>query len=282
MTEQRGEPWLSAPARIVRAMDPDLFHAALFAPEPGRERLMTLYAFDIELSRAAEAPSEPLIARMRLQFWRDVLEGARSGETAKQHEVAEPLHRLVAEQGLPGDDLAAMVESRELELEGGMDETRFAAWLGARFGALTRLAVRLLGGDSNPAQEAASEAGRAIGIAFALRTAPPMARAGTRTLLPGLEGDDLAALARGRTTRQAREVVRVIAERGLASLAAARAARPMVPRPATPAFLPVWRAERVLRRATRPGLDMVSDLARERDDAARGLALTWRALSGRW
>ena len=282
MSEQGGEPWLSAPARIVRVMDPDLFHAALFAREPGRERLMVLYAFDIELSRAAETPSEPLIARMRLQFWRGVLEGARAGETPRQHEVAEPLHRLIAEQDLPAEDLGAMVEAREIELEGNMDEARFAAWLGGRFGALTRLATRLLGGPANPAQEAASEAGQAIGMGFALRTAAPMAAAGTRTLVPGLDGEDLAALARGRTTGRAREVARAMAERGLASLAAARAERPAVPRLATPAFLPAWRAERILKRARRPSLDMVADLARERDDPARGLSLAWRALSGRW
>jgi phytoene/squalene synthetase len=276
------EPELSAPARIVRAMDPDLFHAALFAPEPWRQRLMVLYAFDIELSRAAETPSEPLIARMRLQFWRDVLEAARAGERPRQHEVAEPLHRLVAEQDLPADDLGAMVEAREIELEGGMDEAHFAAWLGGRFGALTRLAVRLLGGNSNRAQEAASEAGQAMGVAFALRTAAPMAAAGQRTLLPGLEGEDLAALARGRTSGHAREMAHGMAERGLASLAAARAERPAVPRRATPAFLPTWRAERVLKRARRPRLDMVADLARERDDPARGLSLAWRALSRRW
>ena len=40
---------ISAPAQMVRSHDPDLFHAALFAPEPARERLMGLYAFDIEL-----------------------------------------------------------------------------------------------------------------------------------------------------------------------------------------------------------------------------------------
>ena len=68
-------PLLSPAATLVRRLDPDLFHAALFAPEPARERWMVLHAFDIELSRAAARAAEPLIARMRLQWWRDVVAG---------------------------------------------------------------------------------------------------------------------------------------------------------------------------------------------------------------
>lgn len=282
MSAQRGAPWLSAPARLVRQYDADLFHAALFAPEPGRERLMVLYAFDVELSRAAETPSETLIARMRLQFWREVLESAGAGAPARQHEVAEPLHRLVTEQKLPGADLAALVDARELELQGVMDEARFAAWLDGRFGALARLAVALLAGDSAPARRAASAAGQAIGTGFALRTAAAMAASGAPTLLPGLAGEDLAALARGRTTDRARGVAHRLADRGLERLATARAERRAVPKAATPALLPAWRAERVLTRARAPALELATDLERVRDDAARAPSLAWRALSGRW
>jgi phytoene/squalene synthetase len=275
-------PELSAPARLVRQMDPDLFHAALFAPEPARERLMVLYAFDIELSRAAETPSEPLIARMRLQFWRDALEAAKAGGVPPQHEVAEPLHRLVAEHALPAGDLAALVDAREMELHGGMDEHRFADWLDARFGALTRLAVALLAGDAAPARRAASAVGQAMGTAFALRTAAPMAAEGGPTLMPGLGAEDLSALARGHTSDHARGVAHRLADRGLGMLAAARAERSAVPKAAAPALLPVWRAERVLKRAQEPGLELATDLAPGHDDGARPFNLAWRALSGRW
>lgn len=281
MSAQRGAPWLSAPARLVRQLDPDLFHAALLAPEPVRERLMVLYAFDIELSRAAETPSEPLIARMRLQFWREVLEAAGAGGAPREHEVAGPLHRLVADHALPADDLTALVDARELELHGAMDEHRFAEWLDARFGALTRLAVALLAGESAPARRAASAVGQAGGTAFALRTAPAMAAAGGPTLLPGLAGEDVAALARGRTTEHARGVAHRLADRGLGLLAAARAERAAVPKAAAPALLPAWRAERVLKRAQAPALELAS-LVRVRDDGARAFNLAWRALSGRW
>ena len=148
------EPPLSACATLVRRLDPDLFHAALFAPEPARQRLMVLYAFDIELSRAAARSAEPLIAAMRLQWWRDVVAGIAAGEAAQQHEVAEPLHGLLSAHALPADDLERLIDAREIELHGPMDEPRFAEWLDGRFGALTRLAAHLLVGENAAARRA--------------------------------------------------------------------------------------------------------------------------------
>ena len=70
----------------MRRHDPDRFLTALFAPPEKRDALLTLYAFNHELARAREAVSEPPLALIRLQWWREVVEGAR-----RRHEVAEPL-----------------------------------------------------------------------------------------------------------------------------------------------------------------------------------------------
>lgn len=271
-------PELSACAALVRQYDPDLFHAALFAPEPARERLMVLYAFDIELSKAAARASEPLIARMRLQWWRDLLAGIEAGEPPRQHEVAAPLHGFLGTRAVPAPELAALVDAHELELHGEMDEHRLGEWLDARFGGLTRLAVRVLAGADPAARRAASGAGHALGVAFLLRNAVPMA-AENRYLLPGLAPEDRAGLARGRTTGHARATAHRLADQALALLAAARAERRAVPKAAAPALLPVWRAERVLKRARRPDLDLNGDLAGR---SGHSVALAWRAFRGRW
>ncbi len=270
-------PPLSPAALLVRRLDPDLFHAALFAPEPARQRLMLLYAFDIELSRAAARSAEPLIAAMRLQWWRDVVAGA--GAAARGHEVAEPLRGLLSAYALPGDDLALLIDARGMELHGSLDQHRFGDWLDARFGALTRLAAHLLVGDDAAARRAAGAVGHAIGVAFALRTAAAMAAEAKPFLLPGLARSDRAELSRGRTTGHARATAHRLADQALALLAAARAGRRAVPKAAVPALLPVWRAERVLRRARRPDLDLARDLA---GPGSRGVSLAWRALRGRW
>jgi phytoene synthase len=270
-------PPLSAPAELVRTHDPDLFHAALFAPEPARERLMVLYAYDIELSRAAARTSEPLIARMRLQWWRDLVTGIASGEPARAHEVAGPLHALLNAHALPPADIAALADARELELHGSMDEHHFNDWLDARFGALVRLAAYLLSGDDAATRRSASAVGHAMGVAFALRHAVAMAAA-NQFLLPTLGAEDRAALSRGQTTAHARATAYRLAEHSLALLSAARAGRRSVPKSALPALLPVWRAERVLRQVRRPGFEFSA----LQPGGHRAATLAWRALRGRW
>src|SRR5260221_10593467 len=64
----------------VRAADRDRFLAALFAPEPQRRDLLGLLAFDHELARTRAVTREPMMARIRLQWWREaVTEAAGSG-----------------------------------------------------------------------------------------------------------------------------------------------------------------------------------------------------------
>ena len=73
-------------AALVRRHDPDRFLTALFAPPDRRDALLTLYAFNHELARAREVASEPPLALIRLQWWREVVEGereaARGGDAA--------------------------------------------------------------------------------------------------------------------------------------------------------------------------------------------------------
>ena len=73
-------------AALVRRHDPDRFLTALFAPPDKRDDLLALYAFNHELARAREVVSEPPLALIRLQWWREVVEGAR-----RRHETAAPL-----------------------------------------------------------------------------------------------------------------------------------------------------------------------------------------------
>jgi phytoene synthase len=272
-------PVLSPAATLVRQLDPDLFHAALFAPEPVRERLMVLYAYDIELSKAALSTAEPLIAQMRLQWWRDLVDGIGAGEPPRHHEVAGPLHGLLGDHPLPAGDLALLVDAREIELDGPLDADRFAEWVDGRFGALTRLAAHLLVGENPAARRAATAVGYAMGVAFALRTAVTLAAAANLFLLPGLAPEDRAELARGRTTDHTGAIAHRLAGQALAQLAAARVERNAVPKVAVPALLPVWRAERVLKQARRPGFGLQDNLAGQ---GGRAMAMAWRALRGRW
>src|ERR1700744_6087510 len=79
---------LAAPdlAALARRADPDRFLFALFAPPAQRDLLFLIACFHHELARARAAVREPGLALIRLQWWREVVEGA-----ARRHEVATPL-----------------------------------------------------------------------------------------------------------------------------------------------------------------------------------------------
>src|SRR4051812_36914804 len=91
---------LSPVGEIVRRHDPDRFFTGLFAPAGKREALWALYAFNHEIARAREVVREPAMAMIRLQWWREVVEGAR-----RRHEVAGPLREAIDAGALDPADL---------------------------------------------------------------------------------------------------------------------------------------------------------------------------------
>jgi phytoene synthase len=172
---------LSPVAALVRRADPDRFLTALFAPPERREALLTLYAFNNELARARESTSQPMLAMIRLQWWREVVEGAR-----RAHEVATPLSALLDAGIVDRGEALALIDAREAELDFIATVADWRAYLLASAGGLAMAAGRVLGA---PGETRLRALGAAYGVAGVLRSVPALARAG-RCLLPS---DALAA-----------------------------------------------------------------------------------------
>jgi phytoene synthase len=155
---------------MVRRRDPDRFFCALFAPGDRREALFTLYAFNDELARALDLASEPGLALIRLQWWREVVEGAE-----RRHDVAGPLRALLAEGAVPAAPLLDMISAREAEAE-GTDATlpAFLTRMPEGPGSLAVAAGLLLGADAAE-QARLRELGAAYGVAGTLRNLAAMA-----------------------------------------------------------------------------------------------------------
>lgn len=170
-------PMLSPAALLVQRYDPDRFFTALFAPPAAREALFTLYAVNHELARAREAVSNPLAALIRLQWWREVAEGARP-----RHEVATPLGDALDRGALDAGDILAMIEGREAEADPIETEDAFRAYVCAIAGGVAVAAGRALGAEGT-ALDALRDLGSAYGIAGILRSVPALARQG-RCVLP--------------------------------------------------------------------------------------------------
>ena len=163
-------------AALVRRHDPDRFLTALFAPPERRDALLTLYAFNHELARAREAVSEAPLALIRLQWWREVVEGAH-----RRHDVAEPLRIAIEAGDLDRGDLLALIDAREAEAEPAFETAQdWRAYLFGCAGGVAVAAGRLLG---SPDAEGLRPLGAAYGIAGLLRSIPTHARQG-RCLLP--------------------------------------------------------------------------------------------------
>ena len=164
----------------MRRHDPDRFLTVLFAPPERREALITLYAFNHELARAQEVASQPLLALIRLQWWREVVEGQ-----ARSHEVATPLHAMIAEGRFDRATLLALVEAREAEVDGELPTlAAWRAWLLSGAGGLAVAAGQALGVAEPAMLEGLRLRGAAYGVAGLLRSRLVLARQG-RAPWPG-------------------------------------------------------------------------------------------------
>jgi len=173
----------------LRRADPDRHFAILFAPPETRERLTLLYLFNNELARAREVASNPMLALIRLQWWREVVQGTR-----KKHELATPLSDALDAGLLPREDLLALVDAREAEADDRIpDLPAFLAYARGTGGRLARISGKILGVDS----AAIEDLGTAYAISGILRAAPFLARQ-ERSLLPadGTTPDALITQAR--------------------------------------------------------------------------------------
>ena len=227
---------LSSAGEIVRKHDPDRYFTALFAPAQHRETLFALYAFNHELARAREAVREPMAAMIRLQWWREVVEGAR-----RRHEVATPVGEALDDGRLLAADLGGMIDAREAETDRIESLADFQAYVRGTAGGVMVSACRALGLHE---PESFRSAGAAYGVTGVLRNVPSLARHG-RCVAPedllneaGSSGATVAAT--GRIPPATRERLEAVARAWLDCV-------PAVPRAGIAPVLPVVLARRALR-----------------------------------
>jgi phytoene/squalene synthetase len=133
---------------LVRAADRERFLGALFAPEPQRTGLLAVLAFDHELARTRTVTREPMLARIRLEWWREaVAEAAGTGKPRAQP-IVESLSEIVRRHRLPVEDLVALIDAREEEIDGPLDVMRAGH-------ALADLELGVLGVDDAASRQAA-------------------------------------------------------------------------------------------------------------------------------
>lgn len=146
---------------LVRSADRDRFLGALFAPEPARAGLLALLAFDHELARTRSVTREPMLARIRLEWWREAVAEAAGAGKPRAQPIVEALSETVRRQGVPLPALVALVDAREEEIDGPLDVLRAGH-------ALADLELAMLGVEDAPSRQAA----RAIAAAWLMGEGP--------------------------------------------------------------------------------------------------------------
>ncbi|GAB5446399.1 squalene/phytoene synthase family protein [Gymnodinialimonas sp.] len=171
---------LQACADLVARGDPRRFRAAMAAPLAARKVLLPLYAFNIEVSRAPWVTEEPMIAEMRLQWWRDALEEIAQGQ-ARRHEVVDALGFLDVEGAASLDQLIA-ARRWDIYKEPFEDEAALRQYIQRTSGHLIDVGLRALGGV--PSGQTAA-IGYAAGLARYLVAVPALEARGRVPLLDG-------------------------------------------------------------------------------------------------
>jgi uncharacterized protein len=152
---------------MLRDSDRDRYLACLLSPPDKRGALAALYAFNAELARIRDLVHEPLPGEVRMQYWRDLLEGNAHGST-EANPVASALLSAIDVHRLPRQTLVDMIDARIFDLYDDPMETRVSleGYAGETASALIQLAsLVLVAGGGAKSAEAAGHAGVAQAIA---------------------------------------------------------------------------------------------------------------------
>ena len=212
--------------RIARAGDPDRALAALFAPPEARADLFALYAFNAELARIADQVTEPGLGAIRLQWWREAIEHAASGE-AVGHPVADAFGEVLARRALSRERIAGLIDARTFDVgETVMPDARtLDAYLFDTTGGLFALAGEIVGAEGEKRDLVAEAGGRAYGLVRVMRSVPVLAAKG-RTYLAAdalaRHGTSPQAIFAGETSEGLKALLAEMRERARGALREAR------------------------------------------------------------
>jgi phytoene synthase len=212
--------------RIARASDPDRALAALFAPPEARADLLALYAFNAELARIADQVTEPGLGAIRLQWWREAIEHAASGETVG-HPVVDVFGEVLSRRTLSRERIARLIDARTFDVGQTVmpDARTLDAYLFDTTGGLFALAGQIVGAEGEKRDLVAEAGGRAYGLVRVMRSVPVLGAKGRTYLAADLlaqAGTSPQAIFAGETSEGLKALLAEMRERAREALREAR------------------------------------------------------------
>lgn len=227
---------------LLREHDKDRFLANLFIPAAVRPHAQALHAFSFEIARVRDVVSEPMLGEIRHQWWREVLQDGAGGD-ADANPVAAALLDTLQQFRLPQAPLLALIDARSFDLydEPMPDTLALESYCRDTSSVLFRLGAEMLCAET-PSGEAAERAGLAYAFAGLIRAFPFHAARG-QVYLPGdilrRRGVSPEEAIGGSATPALLAAVGEWRSEARRHLAAARRALAVLPKAASPAFLPL-------------------------------------------
>ncbi|MHA7772740.1 phytoene/squalene synthase family protein [Roseibium sp. M-1] len=253
-------------ADSARRYDKDRYLSALLAPEPYRGGLMALYAYSAEIARIRELVSEPLPGEVRLQWWRDFLEGTEHGAVAA-NPVANALLQTIERYKLPKRGFVAMAEARIFDLYNDPmpNLNDLEGYAGETVSGLFQLACLVLNNGEDPGTATASgHAGVAYGLTGLMRALPWHASR-RQMYLPqdvcARHNLDTESVLRGEATPELKAVLEELRGHVRHHLQRVRQAADTVPQACEAAFLPLVLVEPYLKRLEATCFDPLHQVA---------------------
>ncbi len=247
-----------------------------------RRGLLALYAFNVEISRVRDTVSQALPGEIRLQWWRDMLEGAGHGGI-EGNPVAAELLRAIGRWELPVEPLSRLIDEHAFDLYNDPMPTLTAleGYANDTAAALFALAAGIMGPPSAVIDHLARHAGLAEGFTQVIAALPRDA-AQRQLFLPlqllrasGSGQEDVFA---GKQTPKLRMAVDQFVAEARQHLRTAFDLLGDVPRSIRPAFLPLALVRHQLARMARADTDPFAPHVPSR---LRTLWTLWRAAKSR-
>lgn len=138
--------------------DPDATIALAYARADLRKDFAALLALDVQLGHIVRTAKEPMLARIRLAWWRDQLDGLEFAPSPADP-ILRAIRALLQRHDVKGDILAAMVNGWETLLDDPpFGEAALEDYAAGRGGTLFEMANRIAkaggGGDVRACGEA--------------------------------------------------------------------------------------------------------------------------------
>jgi len=229
-------------AALVREHDFGRYASALFVAPQLRRALLSLYAFNVEISRIRDQVSQPLPGEIRLQWWSDMLTGQAAG--AEGNPVATELQLTIRESGLPVERLLRLIDEHQFDLYNDPMPTMAAldGYLNDTSAALFALGAGIAAPSSAEVDHLARHAGLAHGI-VQLLVALPRDAAHRQLFVPAQlldqHGSGMEEMFAGRQTPSIRAALNELAGTARQHLEMALQLLTEAPREIRPVFLPL-------------------------------------------